>query len=114
LIFFIDIENIEPVFFFLKIEESLQTNSASSSPTKVPLSTIVEEASSSETEEGSLSSNENLLGQVLLTVPHEYISITLRSNGKAELYFHAFLWQTLMLTLFKKAYPDKAVIDFDN
>ena len=56
---------------------------------------------SSLTDEGTDSSDSKTVNneQVLLSFKKSLIDLTLKANGKADLYFHAYLWHIYILTL---------------
>lgn len=51
------------------------------------------------------STDENDTHDYFLSINKSYIDLTLKANGKADLYFHAYVWYVLIQTLFYKSNP---------
>lgn len=78
---------------YIKLAEGGSPSSQSSSPSKMSTSESIDS--------DSLAGDDN----ALFTLNRDLIQLTLRANGKADLYFHAYFWQTFAQALFKRDNP---------
>ena len=51
--------------------------------------------------------------QYLFAMKQAYMDMTIRANGKADLYFHAYIWYTYLLALFMKVNPNLCEKEFE-
>lgn len=49
----------------------------------------------------------------VLSLKRNFIELTLKANGKADLYFHAYLWHLYILNLYLKAHPSSTEAEFE-
>ena len=49
-----------------------------------------------------------------LTIKKRFITLTLNANGKADLYFHAYIWISLFQSLYFLSRPDASDKEFDS
>ena len=90
----------------MKLQRS--TESKESGIKKVSSQSTIAE---SEDEDGGKTKEPNFI----LVLEKDLVDLTLRANGKADLYFHAYFWSTFALHLYLLANPSnpKAAEDFE-
>jgi hypothetical protein len=49
----------------------------------------------------------------VLTLKRSFLNLTLKANGKADLYFHAYFWHSFALSLYLRADPSGTLDTFD-
>ena len=48
-----------------------------------------------------------------MSIKRSYTELTIKANGKADLYFHAYIWHTYLVNLFLKVHNNLTEKEFD-